>query len=395
MINFNYEEFDMFILDSNNWLNHKPIFYGYKTIDDNGIWLSLDRIGNTLEINTSYVPPCYYLYEDASYFAISNSYYVLYNFLVDKGINLTKQLHYTDEQLKINNNFKPELYNNNTPVKEINIVPIDDKLFIDENGLHHKLQHKEFNTVPVTKSENIIDDWWNKYKLYFDNLFNSGNRINCELSGGFDSRLLYGLWRDYIPSKINMKWHKESDRNKNPYLDGIIGRAILNDRQKERLNLPNLDRVYRDINFNSLLLFSEGNFALTKEMQAQLSEKIVVGNLVYEISGSGSNYLRRNNLREVSFIEGTLRRYFMQRALYNYYAKRCLVIHPFYEYSDLYKIYDYDFDLLLIAYLKYCPDLLEIPFAHGEIYHVFDKNNAPVTNEAIELINSWKENNNE
>lgn len=391
MVNFDYTKFDMFIIDSDNWQHQKDLFYGYKTVGDNGIWLKITNNGKELSITTSYIPPCYYLYEQDGYFAISNSYYILRAYLISKNIPLITSAHYTEVQLRLNNNFKPELYDDGTPTDEIKLVPIEHKLTIDHAGLHKEILSKEFATVDISDSEDIIDSWWYSYKEYFDNLFSNNVKINCELSGGFDSRLLYALWREYVPAKVIIKWHKEVDKKKNPYLDGIIGRALLTDAQKEKVVLPKLDKNKIDVGFNTLLLFSEGNFALTKEMQSQLTTEVVVDDITYEISGSGSNYIRRNNLHEVSFINGTLRRYFMQRALYNYYVKKALVIHPFYEYADLFKITNYKFDLMLIAYLKYCPELLEMPFAHGQLYHMFDENNIHTTNEVKELINYWKD----
>ena len=209
---------EFFIIDSNNLNSVYSKFYGYAvqydgivfedTISKYGelsgdgafIWVNVDE--NTIIISQDFLGSYgLYLYESQDYFAISNSFIKLVEYLKDyKYISFNKN--YADSFLFTDLcSFAYE----DTLVNEINVLPRNYKIIIDKfnNSLSFKeIDYKE-GTVSIDseKGMEILDRWYNKWINIFRLIKQETNNIIIELSGGFDSRMVATIW---LSANINL-----------------------------------------------------------------------------------------------------------------------------------------------------------------------------------------------
>ncbi len=204
------DEFDLiyknefFILSSDNLENVKTKFYGYaitnegfiwknpepQQLDGTGCYIYIHKVNDEISIyqdfNGSYG---LFLYKKDDYFAISNSFMKLIEYLKDKReITLNEDYAYS----YITANYCSTIYEQ-TLINEISILPYDYivQINVTEKTLNfNRIDYKE-KTVPIESKEclEILDKWYNKWTTIFNYLYSQTKNIQFDLSGGFDTRV--------------------------------------------------------------------------------------------------------------------------------------------------------------------------------------------------------------
>ena len=135
-----------------------------------------------------------YVYNTDNYFAISNSFLKLVEFL--------KKNH----KLTLNNDYSKLLMScglcsiifKETLINEIKCIPRN--YVVNINKISKKLDYEELDykehTISLNSEEGlvILDNWFNKWVTIIRFLKNKTNNIQVDLSGGFDSRIIAALW---------------------------------------------------------------------------------------------------------------------------------------------------------------------------------------------------------
>lgn len=142
-------------------------------------------------------------YRNEDYWAISNSFYLLTEFISKRNQKLSVNNDYLNLFAKINAittvTYSETLFN------EISIVPSNReiRIFKKTKGVIYK-DFKENNHLSMGSAESLeyIDKWANKWIAIIRRLVESGCQINLQLSGGFDSRLVLAL---FIASGIDFR----------------------------------------------------------------------------------------------------------------------------------------------------------------------------------------------
>ena len=204
------EEF--FIIDSNNLMDIKTKFYGFSIIDNNIVFENSFIDENKLTGNGAYLfvkdddghirilqdfNGCYglYFYKSDDYFAISNSF-----------IKLVEYLSFNDYFISFNQEYAEaflfaELCSyayEDTLINEIKLLPKN--YIVDIDKFNNCIQFNEIDykekSVCIDSQEgfDILDEWYFRWVELFRSIKKDSNYISIDLSGGFDSRVIAALW---------------------------------------------------------------------------------------------------------------------------------------------------------------------------------------------------------
>ena len=215
----NITDDEFFIIDSNNINSIKTEFYGYGIAKDKIIrksnFNSFDELNGTgayifIESNNEAISLFQdhvgsyglYLYKYDDYFAISNSFLKLTEFLSksDKPISLNED--YTNYYLSVELTvFVPD----ETLINEITMLPRNCIVHIDKESKKlttEELDYEE-NTISLDTEEgiNLLDEWYFRWVELFRALRKKTNTMRIDLSGGFDTRIVSAIW---LTSNINL-----------------------------------------------------------------------------------------------------------------------------------------------------------------------------------------------
>ena len=211
---------NFFIIDSNNLNRVKDHLYGYsitidgiidntnyskelKLLDSTGCWVNIQRAGNFINIAQDFTGSYgLYLYKTDSYFAISNSFQFLVDYLKERVV-LTLDYDYANSFLAC------ELCSfsyADTLIKEIKMLPRNVVVSIDENNSEifiKKIDYKEYS-ISLDSDEGIkqLDSWFFRWSNFIRNLKSKTNNMTFDLSGGFDSRCILAV---LLASNVNME----------------------------------------------------------------------------------------------------------------------------------------------------------------------------------------------
>ena len=211
---------EFFIIDTNNMNSIKTKLYGYiiqnkgiieneniKHLDANdisgcGTYVYIERKGNSITIkqdfNGSYG---LYLFETENYFALSNSFFYLLDYLKNK-FSLEPNEDYMNYMLI--QELCSEAYSD-TPIKDIKLLDKDAIVRINTTTSAVAVENIDYKisqySVASEDGLKILDKWFEKWTGLFRNLKDNTNNIKINLSGGFDSRLTFLL---ALQSGINL-----------------------------------------------------------------------------------------------------------------------------------------------------------------------------------------------
>ena len=144
-----------------------------------------------------------YMYENksANYFALSNSFLLLEEYLIGKQ-NISFNKDYADNLL-ISDLYSYSIYE--TLIKEIIQLPSNSIVTINIQKKTFNMLEVDYgeNTIPLESEEGIkiIDKWVDKWGYIFRSLKSKTKIISCDLSGGFDTRTVLAI---LLNSGINL-----------------------------------------------------------------------------------------------------------------------------------------------------------------------------------------------
>lgn len=209
---------NFFVITSENIKKVEKKLYGYcvceERIIDNfdeiteiegiGAYIFIDVDENTISIKQDYYQSYgLYLYSQENYFAISNSFLTLLEFLQDNHAHITFNKNYADYYLSTpsSSNLPDE-----TLINEIKIIPYNLELIINKSNkqiFYKEIDYEEY-TVPINSKRclEILDEWHEKWTNIIRNIRETSNNISIDLSGGFDSRIVSTIW---LSSNIDLK----------------------------------------------------------------------------------------------------------------------------------------------------------------------------------------------
>ena len=206
---------NFFVIDTNNLRKVHSHMYGfsiskegiltdnyykkiknYKDPEPDGIYIMVRKNNNEIKINQDFYGSIgLYLYQnkDTGYFAISNSFLLLEEYLVGKE-NFTLNKDFADNFI-VAGLCTPSI--NETLVKEIAKLPANIYISINiekKSFNFYYIDYKE-NTIPLYSEEGlkIIDKWVDKWGYIIRSLSKQTNNICADLSGGFDTRMLLAI----------------------------------------------------------------------------------------------------------------------------------------------------------------------------------------------------------
>lgn len=215
---------NFFVIDSNNLHSIIPHMYGFTIskkgiLTDNyykqlgeyeqplpqGIYVMIRKIGDEIILNQDFYGSFgLYMYEnkDENYFAISNSFLLLVEFLVEKKKKISLNKDFSDH-LIVTNLVSFSL--DETLIKEIKMVESNAYIIINLTTKTFKIFNQDYNenTIPLESEEglNIIDKWADKWCYILRSLKKQTDNISVDISGGFDSRATLAV---LLNSGINM-----------------------------------------------------------------------------------------------------------------------------------------------------------------------------------------------
>lgn len=207
------EEFlskNFFIIDSNNLEFIDDNFYGYSIYEDKLIInenfenVDLDGIGAYIDIKVQDelikiqqdIMGSYgiYYYNKEGYFAISNSFLKLVEYLKNF------------EKLSLNEDYANSfLFSDlcsfvyeDTLVNEISVVPRNCEILINKinKTINFKELNYQFHSIELNSKEGIeiLDNWYFRWVNFIRSIKSESNNISIDLTGGFDTRVLSALW---------------------------------------------------------------------------------------------------------------------------------------------------------------------------------------------------------
>ena len=212
--NFIKEKF--FVLDSNNYKDFKTKLYGYyfdeqgnlitqsnfEKFNENahGAYIFVENNNGKITIkqdfNGSYG---LYLFQKDNYFAVSNSFLYLVEYLKSK-FELTYNYDYANTFIVCG--LCSEVYEK-TFINEITALSRDTEIHIYDNIIQLlNIDYKEYS-ISIDSKEWIdtLDKWFFKYTSIIRNIKAKSNLLSCDLSGGFDSRCCFAL---FLAANINL-----------------------------------------------------------------------------------------------------------------------------------------------------------------------------------------------
>lgn len=232
---------NFFVIDSNNLNEINSHMYGfcvskkgiltnnyYKEINYNddpeptGLYIMIKKRGNELRISQDFTGNYgLYIYKNeiTGYFAISNSFLLLEEYLIGKeNISFNKDF---SDNLIISELSTPSIYE--TMINEIHIIPPNSFIIININKKEYKIYYIDYKerSIPFESEEGLktIDKWIDKWTYIFRSLIKKTDNISSDLSGGFDSRIVLSILLNsglnlnkisfFSISNSSNEWYKE------------------------------------------------------------------------------------------------------------------------------------------------------------------------------------------
>ena len=145
-----------------------------------------------------------YYYTDENFFAISNSFFILLENLERYNKVLTLDKLTIDEYIQSGLRTYA-IYD--TFINEIKIVPMFTNVKIFDNHIYFIKKNIKLDSVDIFSKEgiDIIDNWILKYSNIIHSLLNTNYHVQIDLSGGFDSRVIFSLIH-----YSNINWNKSN-----------------------------------------------------------------------------------------------------------------------------------------------------------------------------------------
>ena len=203
-------EENFFIIDSDNLDDLSDDFYGFSVdgkdliTKDNidahelnplGAYVKVSAASDEIRVKQDFVGSFeLYVYQNDDYFALSNSFLKLVEYLKDK-VSLTLNRDFANSFLFADLcAFSYE----ETLVNEIKILPKEYEIVIDKSSksLSYNIIDYDERSVDLDSREavDILDLWYFKWIEIIRSIKRKTNNISFDLTGGFDTRIIAALW---------------------------------------------------------------------------------------------------------------------------------------------------------------------------------------------------------
>lgn len=202
---------EFFVLDSDNLFETRTHLYGFALVNSipvttaeelgdaeltgDGAYVRVSRHTDRITVEQDYVGAYgLYLYREGDYFALSNSFFRL--------VEHVKR----DHKITLNRDFATafipadlcSISFSETLVNEIRLLERNIKIEIPLDTTIPEFSSIDYreNTLEISSAEGIrlLDQWYEKWTAMIRNLASQTSNIQVDLSGGFDSRLMIGLF---------------------------------------------------------------------------------------------------------------------------------------------------------------------------------------------------------
>lgn len=162
--------------------------------DGCGTYVLVERSGNSISIKQDFCGDFgIFVYRDGDYFALSNSFFTLLDGICARR-SLTLNEDYIDQFLST---WIVALGYSETPILEIERIPSHATVLIDVPTRSLSFQYVDYayNSIPLSSAAGIgvLDRWYRKWIKVVRGLCASDADIRVDLSGGFDSRLVFSF----------------------------------------------------------------------------------------------------------------------------------------------------------------------------------------------------------
>lgn len=434
MSNKQFFDNHFFVIDSNNCSTFKSKIYGFKvvsaeteaetslgTLFDYGAYINIVSSDNKIIIEQDYWG-CYglYLYQDNDYFAISNSFLYLVNF-VNRKFKLSINREYFEYFI-----LDPlgTLSYDLTPINEISLLKKNCKVVIDLNKKLLAIEDIEQNipsyAIDSAETFALLDMWYSKYSNLLAKLIKDGKNVSMDISGGMDSRAVFTLCESVKNDLRKMRFHSIDDGLYTHGEDYEIASkfAELYNFDLNNSSVLNIDDIYFDTNSSILISFltklgfhnqyyfkrnfhknpiyaftGAGGEKLRNQWKDQedifISQRLTRDKFFSFSVGKSTERVLQRTLESVSKYSGDLmnnvyrhtrmRSHFGKSIVENYISNE-IVISPLMDPAlDLINIDEKQGDelyiLLAIIYLRYMPNILNVKFdSHKNINrNILDK----------------------
>lgn len=266
---------NFFVFDSNNLNEIKSHLYGYIVSKDGiltdqfykklgeykdpypqGAYIMIRKKRNEIIINQDYYGSIgLYIYKnkDEKYFALSNSFLLLNEYLLGKK-NLSFNKEFADNFI-----VSPLITFSieETLIKEINQIPSNAFILINTKMKELKIYYKNYeeNSVPLESKEglSIIDNWFDKWGYIFRSLKQKTDNIITDLSGGFDTRTMITIILNSVNNTDELHIHSFKDYRHDHDIDFKIAQNI-SKKYGFKLNNYSLDYNQTNWSINDTLL---------------------------------------------------------------------------------------------------------------------------------------------
>lgn len=428
-------EKNFFFVDTNNLDTVETRLYGFCIANDlemernlsfedvefsqvysNGTYVLIQNIDDNIYISQDYSGSCgIYLFRQGDYFALSNSFLLL----VDKlAAEFTLTFNYDYANAYIVSRFCSLAYSE-TLVNEIEVLPRNVQVVIDKREKSVELVDIDYqeHSVEIASVEGLqlLDRWYAKWIHIIRKLVGDSNNLMCGLSGGFDSRLIFGLFLhagiDLDKVCFNSHENAKEDYKVASQIAEHFSVSLNSKEQEGEITELGLEECINNQFYVKLGFHREIYWATTQYSQKPIfsfggggGECIRTWNFkkpkIYledECKGGGARYRHIDasesvrkiirhayektaakfpaadadgpELTQLMFRETGYRNHFGKNRMVAYNANN-ICLSPLMD-SDLGKIYscnrvNTDLDLLMaMIYIRYYPELLEFPFEGG------------------------------
>lgn len=325
---------EFFVIDSNNLDTVVERLYGYAFQDGSIVEEDTYNRNNTLESDGAYVHITIdddfinisqdnigsyglYVYEKDDYFAISNSFLKLVEYLEN------------DYPMSFNNEYAEAFIFSGfcsfaygeTLVNEIEVIPSNSKIVINKKNSTLNLIKFDIDSrsIPINSKEGleVLDQWYYKWVEIFRSIRSKTNNIVFALSGGMDSRLVSAIWLTANMDLNNEKIESFTDNNhvEDFQIASMIGREFgfeLNNQQPIKRNFFKEINTPLNISFYTKLGFhNEFYFKYFRYEEPLFLVGGAGGESIRDYYGSPDEYIEKRllkpNLYNPEFKDSTLR----------------------------------------------------------------------------------------
>ncbi len=171
-------------------------------MDGTGAYVALNVDEDSISIYQDYLGSYgLYLYRDGDYFAISNSFLMLVEYLSKSNRTFSINQDYANYYLSA---AISSLVPDETLVQEIKMLKHNFIVHINKSGKSISFEKIDYGegsfSLDSRQGIEILDKWYYKWVEVFRSILKS-NHLTFDLSGGFDSRVIAALW---LSSNMNL-----------------------------------------------------------------------------------------------------------------------------------------------------------------------------------------------